>query len=226
MIKRKKSNSSKVNLTISLTFHSILILAVIYFAAREGLLGKKFKELTVIRVPEQKKPEPPKPKSEEPKPETPKTEPPKTLIPQPKAEVATAPPPSSAPSAAPAATVLSGFEFHDGAHNVESIDNPNGVYKALVEHSLRTKWARPENVSDDNFVVEVELTIDKSGRVLSSRWVSGSGNAAWDNSVKAALAQLKNISRPPPKGFPEKFIVRFDVESTCIEPVVQVSSRQ
>src|SRR5262245_65294152 len=101
---RKKSNSSKVNLTISIVFHSILIFAVIYFAAREGLLGKKLKELTVIRVPEQKKPEPAKPKSEEPKPEPPKPQQAKTLIPPPKAEVATAPTPaSSAPAVAPAA---------------------------------------------------------------------------------------------------------------------------
>ena len=56
---RKKSNSSKINLTISLVFHSILVGCIFYFAAKEGLLGKKLKELTVT-MEKIKKPEPPK----------------------------------------------------------------------------------------------------------------------------------------------------------------------
>ena len=51
---RKKRNSSKVNLTISFIFHGILILAVFYFAAREGMLGKKLKEITVTMVKKEK----------------------------------------------------------------------------------------------------------------------------------------------------------------------------
>ena len=42
---RKKTNSSKVNLTISFIFHGILIMVVFFFAAREGMLGKKLKQL-------------------------------------------------------------------------------------------------------------------------------------------------------------------------------------
>jgi outer membrane biosynthesis protein TonB len=224
---RKKGNSSKVNLIISVTFHTVLVVAIVFFAAREGLLGKQFQKLTVVMVPKEKKPEPPKPKPDEPKPETPKPETPKTVIPQPKAQVAVAPPAAAGPpSVAPAAAAgsLASFEFSDGAHAVESISNPNGVYKALVEHSLRTKWSRPENIADDNYAAEVELTIDKNGKILSTRWVSGSGDAVWDNSVKTAVAQTKSLSRPPPKGFPEKIIVRFDVESIRTEPAVQLSS--
>ena len=44
---RKKTNSSKVNLTISFIFHGILIMVVFFFAAREGMLGKKLKQLSV-----------------------------------------------------------------------------------------------------------------------------------------------------------------------------------
>ena len=40
-----------------------------------------------------------------------------------------------------------------------------------------------------------------------------------DQSVRDAVAQLKTISRPPPKGFPKKFVVRFDVETTKEQPI-------
>src|SRR5262245_19183577 len=66
---RKKRNSSKVNLTISVVFHVLVIMAAFVFAAREGMLGAKMKQITATLVPKEKKPEPPKPKPEEPKPE-------------------------------------------------------------------------------------------------------------------------------------------------------------
>jgi TonB family protein len=226
MIQRKKRNSSKINLVISMVFHGTLIFAVFFFAAREGILGKKLKQLTVVMVPKEKKPEPPKPKPEEPKPEVPKASQPKVNVPQPKAQTAAVPPPANdVPTVAPAATALPSFQFSDGAHAVESISDPNTVYKALVEHTLRSRWNRPEDMADDEFAAELELTIDKSGNVEDTRWLHGSGNARWDDSVKAAVAQTKSISRPPPKGFPGKFTVRFDVESQKTESVLQLSAR-
>jgi len=62
MIQRRKRNSSKINLTISFVVHGILIFVIFFFAAREGMLGKKLKEITVTMVPKEKKPEPPKEK--------------------------------------------------------------------------------------------------------------------------------------------------------------------
>jgi hypothetical protein len=61
--------------------------------------------------------------------------------------------------------------------------------------------------------------------VADSRGLKGSGDKRWDDSVKTVIAQTKVISRPPPKGFPEKFIVRFDVETSRTEPLIQVGSR-
>src|SRR3954470_8666199 len=72
MIHQKKRNSSKVNLTISFIVHAALIAGLVFFAAKEGLLGKKLKQLTVTMVPKEKKPEPPKEKPPEPKAEPPK----------------------------------------------------------------------------------------------------------------------------------------------------------
>src|SRR5258708_37717226 len=121
MIHKKKKNSSKVNLTISTIVHAALIGALVFFAAKEGLLGKKLKQLTVTMVPKEKKPEPPKEKPVEPKIEPPKTAlTPKAPVEPPKADPVAAPPASVAvaPIAAPSAASLPAFEFNDGAKEV------------------------------------------------------------------------------------------------------------
>ena len=109
--KRKTKNSSKVNLLISLTFHGILVLAVLYFAARQGWMGKAMNKIAVEmvrekpKVPEKPK-ELPKPKVDEakvdePKPaEVAKVEAPRTTAPPPPSSTAppaVAPPPAEAP---------------------------------------------------------------------------------------------------------------------------------
>ena len=225
---RKKTNSSKVNLTISFIFHGILIMVVFFFAAREGMLGKKLKQLSVTMTRE-KKPEPPKEKPPEPKVETPKTDQANKMnVPQPKVDTASAPPPAAGlvpPAAAPAAVSLPAFSFSDGAKAVETISDPNGIYKALVEHTLRSRWNRPEDIADDTYVAEIELSVDSKGRVADTRWSKGSGDKRWDDSVKTVIAQTKVISKPPPKGFPEKFLVRFDVETSRTETLIQVGSK-
>src|SRR5580658_2653453 len=94
---RKVRNSAKVNLFFSLAFHGIIVVTLLYFAAREGLLGKKIKKIAVEMVKE-RPPEKPK------EPEKPKVEPPKLEIPKlveaPKIEeakvVQQAPPPNVA----------------------------------------------------------------------------------------------------------------------------------
>ena len=131
----------------------------------------------------------------------------------------------TAPAVAPAAASLPAFEFSDGAKPVQSLSDPNGIYKALIEHSLRSRWDRPENIADDAYVAEVELSVDAKGRVTDYRWLSGSGDKRWDDSVRAVVAETRTISRPPPKGFPQKFPVRFDVETSRTEPVLQLSSQ-
>jgi len=230
MSQRRKRNSSKVNLTISVIFHSSLVLAIIFFAAREGMLGKKLKQITVTMAPKEKKPEPPKEKPVEPKAEPPKqVETPKLAdtAPPPRVETAAAPPPpaTESPVAAPAPASLPAFEFNDGAKEVQSVSDPNVIYKGIVEHALRSRWNRPEDMADDKFVAEVELTIDPQGNITASRWVKGSGDARWDKTVKDAVAATKVISRAPPKGFPSTFMTRFDVESTRTEEVIHLSSR-
>jgi hypothetical protein len=217
---RKKRNSSKVNLLISLAFHSVLVVLLFFFAAREGLLGKQLKKIAVTMVPKEKPPEKPKedepkPKMEEPKVEQPRlAEAPKSAPP---ARTAEAPPPTAAPAAAPPAATIPSFDFA-GGKVVETTSNPIQLYKSFVEYTLRTRWNRPENVQDDDYVAEIDLSIDSSGLITSAQWQKGSGDTRWDESVKRVLAETRNIGRLPPKNFPDHFLVRFDVQAGA-EPI-------
>ena len=219
MIERKKKNSSKVNLIVSLVFHGGLILAVTFLAAREGILGQKLKEITVTMAPKEKKPEPPKEKPREEKIETQKVaETAKAADVPPPATQAVAPPPSdSGPAVAPAAVNLAGFEFSDGAKQVAVGNDFNALYGRSVESTLRSKWNRPEDLDDGAFVAEVEVSVLADGTIQQMGWKKGSGNQRWDDSVRKALSAVKSISQPPPKGFPDRFTVRFDVESVPVE---------
>ena len=85
---------------------------------------------------------------------------------------------------------------------------------------LRSKWDRPEDVQDEDYVAELELAIDSTGKIIGVDWKKGSGNSRWDESVRRAVAETKSMNRPPPKDFPEKFVVRFDVQPAA-EPILQ-----
>ena len=226
---RRTRNSSKVNLIISFTFHALIVVALFVFAAREGLLGKKLKSIAVVMVPKEKPPEKPKEKPPEPKAEPPKevakaNSPPQLAPPDP-VKVATAPPPMVAPAAAPPSTALPSFDFSDGAKEVTTSSDPIVLYKGLVEYALRSRWNRPEGLADDAFVAEVEVSVDAEGKLKGYDWRKGSGDPRWDDSVKLALNQTRAISRKPPKNFPEKFLVRFDIEAAKTEPLIQASAR-
>lgn len=211
---RKKKNSSRVNLAISLGFHTLLVVAIIYFAAREGFLGKKIQTITVQMVKE-KPPEKPK---EEPKP---KIEPPKVVerkVEMPKVEVPK-PVPAGPPVVAPPSATLPAFQFA-GGKAVDAASDPVQLYKGYMEYTLRDKWDRPENMNDSNYVAEVRVHVDKQGDISQPTMIKGSGNLKWDESVKQVFQAVKNIGRPPPTNFPPQVTIRFDtVEETT--PVFQ-----
>jgi len=220
---RKPRNSSKVNLLISLVFHSAIVVALIYFAAREGLLGKQLKKIA-IEIVKEKEPERPK-EPEKPKDEPQKAEPPK-LVEMPKLEApkesASAPPQSinaAPPAVAPPAADVPAFEF-SGGKAVQSSSDPAILYKGYVEYTFRSQWNRPTDERDDDFVAEVEVSVDPAGRISDPVWKKGSGNARWDDSVRSAVAATKSLDRPPPKNFPPRVLVRFDVQEAT-EPIIQ-----
>jgi membrane protein involved in colicin uptake len=212
---RKKKNSSKVNLVISLVFHAILVGALFYFAARQGLLGTQLKKIAVNMVKE-KPPEKPK-EPEKPKVEPPKVEPPKEVA---HAEAPKEAPPAAAaaPTVAPEATEVPNFVFTDGAKAVNTSSDPLQLYKGQIEYALRSKWNRPGDMADDNFVAMVNVAVSRDGEVGDYRWESGSGDARWDASVKEVFNTATVLSRPPPTNFPARVDVRFDVQEET-EPV-------
>jgi outer membrane biosynthesis protein TonB len=215
---RKKRNSSKVNLLISFIFHATLVLTLLYFAARGGLLGKQIQKISVEMIKE-KPPEKPK------APEKPKTEPPKIEQPKiaaaPKAGPPKETPPSVAapPTVAPPAADLPSFVF-EGGKAVETSSDPVQLYKGQVEYALRSKWNRPDNLADDSYVAEVEVTVDRQGQISNPILEKGSGNTRWDDSVKQVFKLVKSMDRPPPTNFPSHVTVRFDVQEET-EPILQ-----
>jgi hypothetical protein len=213
---RKKRNSTKVNLVLSLVFHGLILGALLYFAAREGLLGKQIKKIAVEMVKEKPKEivkpkEPEKPKADMAKAEAPKA------VEAPKVEATRnlAPPPASSlaapPAVAPPTAELPAFEF-EGGKTVVSSSDPVQLYKGLIESSLRFNWDRPKDVDGHSFVDEVEVTVDKNGGISNPVFKKKSGQKQWDESVRLAVANTKSINRPPPTNFPSHFTARFDEE--------------
>ena len=214
---RKKRNSSKVNLLISFTFHALIVVVGLYFAARGGLLGKQIQKISVEMIKE-KPPEKPK-VAEKPKIEPPKEAPKLAAAPKVEAPKEAPPPAAGPPTVAPPAAELPSFVF-EGGKTVESSSDPVQLYKGLLEYAFRSKWDRPQNLHDDNYVAEVNVTVDRSGQISGVEWLKGSGNSLWDNSVRRALAAVTQMDSAPPTNFPPSVVIRFDVQQET-EPVLQ-----
>lgn len=214
---RKVKNSSKVNLVISAVVHGALVVVLFYFAAREGFLGKKIQKISVEMVKEKPLEKPKEP--EKPKVEPPKVEPPKVETPKVEETKVAAPPAVAPPVVAPPPADVPSFEF-EGGKAVNSESDPVQLYKGYIEYTLRSKWNRPENLPDDNYVVEVGVTVDKQGGISHPVWQKGSGDAKWDDSVKEVFKVVPQIDRRPPTNFPPVVTVRFDVQEQT-EPVLQ-----
>ena len=215
---RKKRNSSKVNLLISFVFHALIVLTALYFAARGGLLGRQIQKISVEMIKE-KPPEKPK-EPEKPKVELPKVEQPK-IVATPKAEPPKEALPSVAapPTVAPPAAELPSFAF-EGGKAVETSSDPVQLYKGQVEYALRSKWDRPDNLKDDDYVAEVTISVGRDGQLSHPVWEKESGNRIWDDSVRRALKAVTHMDRPPPTNFPSHVTVRFDVQEET-EPILQ-----
>jgi colicin import membrane protein len=213
---RKRRNSSKVNLLISFTFHALIVVVGIYLAARGGLLGKQIQKISVEMVKEK---QPPKPKPVE----KPKVEPPREtpkIVAAPKVQPPKeAPPEMAPPTVAPPAAELPSFVF-EGGKTVESSSDPVQLYKGLLEYAFRSRWDRPQNLHDDDYVAEVNVTVTRDGQISNVEWLKGSGNPVWDNSVHRAIAAMTKMDNAPPTNFPPSVVIRFDVQQET-EPVLQ-----
>jgi outer membrane biosynthesis protein TonB len=203
-------------LTISFVFHGVLVAVLIYFAAREGYIGKKLQKIAVEMV----KVKPPEKPKEAPKPEPPKVEVPKIVQAPPKeVEAPKAAPSTAPPVVAPPPAELGSFEF-GGGKAVNSESDPVQLYKGYMEYELRNSWNKPDNMADDSYVAEVQVHVDRQGNLSDPVWQKGSGNAQWDATVKDVFKVVTAIDRPPPTNFPPEVTIRFDVDNET-EPVLQ-----
>ncbi|HEX3627494.1 MAG TPA: energy transducer TonB [Verrucomicrobiae bacterium] len=196
-----------MNLAISFTFHAALVLVLLYFAARSGILGDQLKKITIQMVKEQKPP--PKPKPPPPPPPPPKIVAPKVVAP-PKVMAAKAPPPA-APIVAPPAQVLPSFDF-GGGRAVATSSDPVQLYKGAIQYAFQSKWNRPDNIDDARFVDEIQVDVSRDGQISNPQWEKSSGNATWDESVRKAIQAVTSMDAPPPTNFPPKVVIRFDVQ--------------
>lgn len=104
--------------------------------------------------------------------------------------------------------------FEDGAKTVQTSSDPGLLYRNFVEFSLRSRWNRPSNIADQQYVAEIEIAVDRAGHISAPRWKRKSGDRRWDASVMDAVIQTTDLDRPPPAGFPSRLTVRFDVVPT------------
>jgi TonB family protein len=68
--------------------------------------------------------------------------------------------------------------------------------------------------------VDVVVNVDRAGNLSETKWLKGSGNANWDQTVKDVFKTVSNIGRPPPTNFPANVVIRFDVQEEEMEPVL------
>lgn len=218
--KRKTRNSSRSNLIISLVFHGALVFIVLYFAARGGILGEKAKSFVVTM---EKKPPPPPPAKKEPDKvpdNTPKLMPAMTTAPKVAPSAPTASATVAPPVVAPAAVDVPSLDFAGGRSVISSTD-PNTIYKSLIEQALTAQWKRPDmGDKDKDYVAEVEVSVDPSGRLSTSGITKRSGNPTWDGSVEKAIANTTQLSEKPPPNFPRQVIVRFDTTEEDSGPLL------
>jgi len=207
MIKKKNLISS--NVIIVIVLHLLFVGGAVFFASKEGMLGKKMQSLTVVLVP---KPEPVKPVTVEKKSEIPVTSIPNKSVDVPRPAITDTPKiVNEQPSVAPSPSILPSMEFSDGAKEVITISDPIEIYKLYIENYYHSRWNRPDDINDSSFVVKARIDIDNDGNVLKVNYLNSSGDIAWDNSVKNVVEKIKTLGRTPPKGFPDHFIVQFDV---------------
>lgn len=218
--------AGKSSVTLSLIFHVLVILGLVFLAAREGVLGEKFKEIAVViapkkevkkpeKPPEEKKPEEVKKPEEEKKPEPPKEEPKqlaKVTEPKPAPRVPEAPPVMISTPPPPAA-IPANFQFSGGGAPVQVSQDPTAVYRSMMEYTLHSGWSYPRQLKDTSLFAEVEVAVSPAGEMSVQNWKHRSGNQEWDASVQRVFQQVRTLRKAPPEGFPRSLVIRFDLVS-------------
>jgi hypothetical protein len=90
-------------------------------------------------------------------------------------------------------------------------------YRTAVFNAYYQAWKTPDTAAHRLAVADVKIVVARNGDIISSEFVSKSGDTAVDQSVQRALDQVERQKLPP---FPPKaedtertFIIRFNLEA-------------
>jgi colicin import membrane protein len=104
--------------------------------------------------------------------------------------------------------------FEDGTK--VDVGGPGGEafanYSSFVQAAYSSAWQIIQDLSDDDAIALVKVTIARDGRVLSSQITRRSGNATMDNSVQRALDRVRDRGLPPFPDFIKERERSFTIE--------------
>jgi TonB family protein len=88
-------------------------------------------------------------------------------------------------------------------------------YGQIVKSIYEREWIAPEDVSNDDAITKVTVTIARDGTVMSSRIVRGSGDSSVDGSVQRTLDRVTFIM-PFPEGSKDRertYTINFNLKT-------------
>lgn len=159
------------------------------------------------------KKETPKPKPKPKEPEKPKWKP--TPIDQIKKGKKIEPKPKKpAVSSSEISKSLSNVQSKDALPSSGPVGNPDAdaAYISQIGRFFDSKWNEPGNASPSSSVV-YRIYISQWGTITKRTKIQGSGDSAFDASVKAAVNSVSKAPKPPP-GFPYDYVeVEFRIRN-------------
>lgn len=81
-------------------------------------------------------------------------------------------------------------------------------YGDLLHSRLNSAWIKPESLSGLNLMATVVFDVSSSGRITNIRFQPGSGNASFDESIRAAFLKVAS-GGPTPTGQGHTFTMSF-----------------
>ncbi len=83
-------------------------------------------------------------------------------------------------------------------------------YVGQISAMLNRAWVKPGSLAGRDLKVVAIFYVDSSGRISNIRFQPGSGNAAFDTSVKAAFAKIRTAG-PTPTGKGQEIRISFNM---------------
>jgi len=126
---------------------------------------------------------------------------------------------SVVPEAAQISQEGKGFKYGTGNQplRVMPSDPEYLKYQAMIRFKVMKEWVVPMKFTEDGmeqYNARVEVMINLDGDVVSVRWQSQSGNAAFDQSAVRAIKKASPFPKPPDRlaweAYNEGFLIEFD----------------